>query len=63
MANYLELDAKSLFAVYPGSERIDLGPKRVAVICTSEDQAKHMVKFWAPYGYYELLLQEEKPNA
>ena len=45
------------YAVYAGSERLDLGPERVSVLCESEEQAKHMAKFWAPYGYYEPLDQ------
>ena len=42
------------FHVYPGSEKMDLGPKgEPQVLCQSENQAKHMVTFWEYAGYYE----------
>jgi hypothetical protein len=41
------------FHVYPGSEKLDLGPKgQPAVLCQSEGQAKHMATFWRNAGYY-----------
>lgn len=44
------------FAVYSGSEKLDLGPKRVSCLCRSEEQARHMAAFWGPHGYYERLV-------
>jgi hypothetical protein len=43
------------FAVYSGSEKLDIGDKRISCLCESEAQANHMAAFWAPYGYYEPL--------
>jgi hypothetical protein len=42
-------------AVYPGSEKLDLGRKRPAVLCESLAQANHMKTFWGEHGYVELL--------
>jgi hypothetical protein len=42
------------FHVYPGSEKMGLGPKGVPqVLCQSENQAKHMARFWGEAGYVE----------
>lgn len=49
------LDTEPKYAVYPGSEKIDLGDKRIACLCSSQKQAEHMAEFWAPYGYWEEL--------
>ena len=43
------------FAVYPGSEKLDLGPKLPACFCGSEEQARHMANFWGEFGYYERI--------
>lgn len=41
------------YVVYSGSENLDIGDKVAVAFCSSEPQAAHMAKFWAPYGYYE----------
>ncbi len=47
------------YAVYPGSENLDLGSKRVAVLCSSEAQAKHMISFWGSAAYCEPIMPIE----
>jgi hypothetical protein len=42
------------FHVYPGSEKMDLGPKgEPQVLCQNRSQAEHMAKFWGEAGYVE----------
>jgi hypothetical protein len=42
------------FHVYPGSEKLDLGPKgEPQALCRSREQAAHMAKAWGEFGYYE----------
>ena len=41
------------YVVFPGSEKLDMGPKRPACLCESEQQAQWMAKVRAPHGYYE----------
>jgi hypothetical protein len=44
------------YAIYPGSERLDLGNGREPVaFCQTENQAKHMASFWGTFGYYKQL--------
>ena len=42
------------FHVYPGSEKLDLGPKgEPQALCRSRGQAEYMAKFWGEAGYVE----------
>ncbi len=49
------------FAVFSGSERLDLGPKHASVICESEAQARHMITLWPGTGYYEPMQSDAPP--
>ena len=50
------------FAVYSGCEKFDYGDKHISVLCRSEEQAKHMAKFWEGSGYYEKLPEPLGPH-
>jgi hypothetical protein len=41
------------FPVYPGSEKLDLGPEQYVAIFAYEEHAKQFAERWAPYGYIE----------
>lgn len=45
--------SRVVWAVYPGSEKLALGPKQAACLCKSKPQADHMASFWGPHGYVE----------
>lgn len=42
------------YAVFSGSENFEYGPKSPSVLCESQNQARHMAKFWET-GYWEEL--------
>lgn len=45
-----------IFVVYSGAEKLDIGPKRVAAICSSAPQAAALIKgMWPGFGYYETM--------
>ncbi len=44
------------YAVYPGAEKVDLGPKRPTALCESKQQGEAMVAvMWPGHGYVEML--------
>lgn len=48
--------ASLFYLVYPGSEKLDLGPKRWVAICKYEAHADLLIKrFWPDFGYWEKI--------
>lgn len=47
---------KMRFAVYSGSEKLDLGEPRISCFCSSKDQAEHMAGFWNGFGYWKEII-------
>jgi len=40
-------------AVYPGPEKLDLGPKRMVAFFENKGQAERFAERWSPFGYVE----------
>ena len=48
------LASRPWFAVYPGSEKLDLGDKKPVAFVRFESHAKQMIdQLWPGFGYYE----------
>lgn len=48
------LTSKLWYAVYPGSEKLDIGDKKPVAFLQYESHAKDMIrKLWPGFGYYE----------
>lgn len=51
----ITLHGPKIYLIYPGSEKLDLGPKRPVAICTSETQANKFIEaMWPGLGYWEI---------
>lgn len=49
----LDEQLKDWYAVFPGSEKLDLGPKRPIAYFKLQIHAEEFVKRYNPYGYVE----------
>jgi hypothetical protein len=47
------VDLKGWYAVYPGIDKIDSGPKKPVAYCKFESHAEEMIRRWPGTGYYE----------
>jgi hypothetical protein len=53
-----KVDLTGWYAVFPGSEKLDLGPKKAVAYCEFESHAQELAKRWAPYSYIEKVGEE-----
>lgn len=52
-----------VYAVYSGSEKLDLGPKRITALCSSQKQAEVLIAgMWPGYGYWELRSRHDEQS-
>lgn len=55
----LDNDLKDWYAVYPGSEKLDLGEKRPIAYFRVEKHAEEFAKMYRPFGYVEYMGAKE----
>lgn len=49
------MELKGWYAVYSGSEKLDLGKKEPIAFVRHELIAKKLIEFFGNYGYYEQI--------
>jgi hypothetical protein len=55
----LEKELEGWYAVYPGSEKLDLGEKRAVAYFRIEQHAEKFSELYKPYGYIKKVTKTE----
>lgn len=55
----LEDNLKDWYAVYPGSEKLDLGEKKPVAYFRIQKHAEEFAKLYKPFGYVEYMGDKE----